>query len=414
MALIVAAVISARNLPLCLMLMILLGYFLFSGFQRRYEARDGALTVLLTSIVIEIYGIFLLDQDKSAGRGVEGFLKSVWPDVLLFLAAALYYLVLRSASENEERQQGKWWAILWSRRRPSVRLQSIKEWWGNNSTKVVRHAGGAVIVLSLGLFVYYVVSIGTGMRKIPESIEEVYILEHYEDHSLALTVSQDPETGAYRLSFEKYTGSNNQKVNINDVGDDTFQLKFLEPDCTLEVDSQMRLHASPDAAFQVQFWVEKSYYESGPYYRIICSYGLPLSYGALEQGKDLSGVFIGNRGSDYEIFAVEKTVSEEFVTRMVVDHGDEFMPTTLMETLITIFGGWIIIPCLLITIVFIGMIYLRRVIGDKLAALYALLYIYMLAYAALSAVMLLLVGLAVQCYCVVSYKKNGYQFKGTE
>ncbi len=398
MALAAADVVSICNLSLCFMLLLLIGYFLVSGFSRKCPPREAALTLLLACAGIEIYSIVLLMQEKSSYAGVEAFLKSPWPDVLLAGAAFLYHITVHTVStEDGENVQSKR-NTLWSKIKFPVILQNFSSWCRTESIRLTRWIGSAICIISLGLFLYFVISVGIGAQKISQNTEEVYLLEHCEDPSLVLTLEEDEDTGEYAFSFKKYMGTNNQKVHLHDAGNGMYQLIFLSPESAIGVKSNQTIpYADLDAYSSSQYWI-KEFHDSEPNQcKFICSYEVPLCYNKLY--KENYGLYIGIYNDDCEFFILEKTVRDEFITRMAAIHRDEFMPTILMESCSALLGKWTSILFILIIAAFFGIIYLRRILGDKLAVLYALLFAYMLAYGAVSAMALLFLAIVLQCGC---------------
>lgn len=398
MALAAADVVSTCNLPLCLMLLLLVGYFLISGFSRKCSSREAAMTLLLACAGIEIYSIVLLTLDKSSHGGVEAFLKSPWPDALLVGAAFLYYITVRTVStEDGENVQSKR-RVLWDRMKSPVILQNFLSWCRTESIQLTRWIGSAICIISLGLFLYFVISVGISTQKISQNTEEVYLLEHCEDPSLVLTLEEEEETGEYTFSFKKYMGTNNQKVHLHDAGNGMYQLIFLSPESAIGVKSKQTIpYADLDAYSSSQYWIKETHDSEPNQYKFICSYGVPLCYNKLY--KNNYGLYIGIYNDDCEFFILEKTARDESITRMAAMHRDEFMPTILMESCSALLGKWTSILCVLIIAAFFGIIYLRRILGDKLAVLYALLFAYLLAYGAVSAIALLFLAMGLQCGC---------------
>ena len=73
-------------------------------------------------------------------------------------------------------------------------------------------------------------------------------MQHCEDTSLVLSLVEDETNHTYNIEFQEYIGANNQKIQVLDCGDGTYQLVFVEPQCALEVQcdsvtGQIKLYA---------------------------------------------------------------------------------------------------------------------------------------------------------------------------
>ena len=442
MGVIVAGIVSSCRLPLCYVLLLVLGYFVFSGFQKKYSMQEAALMMLAACVGIEIYSVMGLLQENTFDNSVGIFLRSVGPDVLFVLAAIMYGVITKSlskeetgetesereaagnaetaletdadkedqditmdsAEENEQKLCDKKMSD-----KVNKALEKLKEVFGRIPVApgvLVRYGGGALCAVAAGLFLYYAIAVGISVRKIGVSEEEVYLLEHCEDDSLVLTVTESENLPVYNVSFEKYEGRNNQKVFFREIGENIYQIVFLESGCALEVNEEYGLCATPAKESAFQWWVKEDYKEEPKLVRFLDVYGIPLYYSILSESKEGVTVSVGNDSGGYELFVMEKTIWDEHATRMAVSHYEEFMPTILLETVIALFGRWTWIIFVLMVVAGFLIVYLRRIIGDKLAALYEVLFLYMLAYESVSAIVLLYVTFGIQCYYAYTYKKQ--------
>lgn len=465
MGIMAAGIVSAGRLPLCLLLLLMTGYFLTSGFQKRYQEAEAALVLLVASVGIEVYSIVALLQDSTAAGLAGGFLESVGPDVLFVLAAVLYGLAVKDPSEeafleeaegqdrnmrpdgeeeegdrkeNEEfsaeeadktaesvqedsaenKTAGKWFL----KKRTGRKKQRKQEagWFGkvcrrcreamelvkSNCGRIVRCAGNALCVVSAGLFLYYGISVGIGARKCTLNQEEVYLLRHCEDASMVLTAAQTDTPGVYQVSFERYEGQNSQKVFFQEVGENAFRIGFVKYGCVLDAGGEAGLCAAPVKAEGTQLWFKEYYEGEGDRKlgRFICVDGTPLCYSGISEAGEVSEVSVRSGSGLNEMFVLERTITDEFSTQMVYRHYDGFMPTILMESVIALLGGWVWLFFVLAAAAVFAIIYLRRVIGDKLAALYAALLVYMIFYESISAIVLLGAAFCIQCYYAYTKK----------
>lgn len=449
MGIIVAGIVSSCRLSLCYVLLLVLGYFLFSGFQKKYSMQEAALMLLTACVGIEIYSVMGLLQESAFENSVGIFLQSVGPDVLFVLAAIIYGIAVKSLPKEETGETESERAVAEKaegaaetdtdkenkditeetseeseQKHHGIRisdkvLEKLKEVFMRiplSPSALVRYGGGALCIVAAGLFLYYAIAVGISVRKIGVNEEEVYLLEHCEDDSLVLTVTETENPSVYNVSFEKYEGRNNQKVFFREIGEDIYQIVFLESGCALEVNEEYGLCATPAKESAFQWWVKEVYKEEPKLVRFLDVYGIPLYYSISSESKESVEVSVGNDSGGYELFVMEKTIWDEYATRMVISHYEEFMPTILLETVIVLCGGWAWIIFVLTVLAGFLIIYLRRIIGDKLAALYAVLFLYMLAYESVSAIILLYVTFGIQCYYAYTYKKKkqGKYIAGSE
>lgn len=424
MGVMIADVFSVCNLPLCLMLTLLIGYFFASGLTKKCRPKEAALTFLIACVGMEVYSIVFLMQEKEIYDGMGLFLKSLWPDVLFIGAAFTYYMADRDISmveeeqiqregqkekgeeeqneeqndeEKNEKTRRKKKILFWKKKRWII-LQRILAWCQRDTARLARWTGCAMCIVSLGLFMFFAISVGVGTQKISQNTEEVYLLRHCEDVSFVLTLKQEEETGEYVFSFQKYMGTNNQKVHLRNMGNGLYQIIFLSPECAVGIDSQAEVYAEPGVYSEPQYWAKDVYDGEKGYYRFIGSNGALLCYSKLKEEPHYLAA--GHKGDDYEVFVMEKTTGDEFITCMAAKHRDEFMPTLLMETCSTLLGSWTRVLYILVSAVLFGIIYLRRILGDKLAAMYALFFVFLLAYGSISAMFLLFVAIGLQCSCI--------------
>lgn len=380
MGILAAGVVSTLSLPLCLLLALVMGHFLLSGFPNRYTAREALFVLLATCVCMEIYSIAMLLQGDVPERAMGRFMRFTGVDVFFILAAVIYCISVREPNKH------------------FLRLRGRLAWFRDNPKRAVRSMGSALCVLSLGLFTFFAVTCAVGENKLADSQEEVYLLVNREDPSLALTVTKGEEEDSYILSFQEYEGTNNQKVQLINYDEDIYQLVFLEPECALTADlstdlTELVLKAEPSAAPIDQGWSRMVVNEVHNWYM-----WFPVEYGFLSGNEELSEVTFDVSSGDYEFFILKRTIEDEFVTHLLEQYRDEFAPTILMETVITLFGPFAGVIILLITLTLVMIIYLRRLIGDKLAALYAILFAYMVTYGAISTIILYFLVFGWQCY----------------
>lgn len=391
MGILAAGIVSTCSLSLCLLLALVVGYFLLSGFQEQYTAKEALLMLLVNSVCMEIYCMVMLLQGDVPDRTVGRFLGSVGLDVFFVLAAALYGIAVREPEEERKEERKK-------EVRHFLKFRSRWMWLRDNNRKIVRFVGGVVCVFSLGIFAFFVVTIAVGANKLAGSQEETYLLENRENPSLVLTVTEGKTEGSYELAFQDYEGTNNQKVRLRGNGEGIYQLMFLEPECALTTYwsadfTKLSLKAEPLADSTNQSWRREVISEKHNWYN-----WFPLAYDVLPEGEGLPAATLDVSNGDYEIFTLKRTIEDGFVTQLLEQYQDEFTPTLLMETMITFFGPFIGVIILLITLTLVIVIYLRRLIGDKLAVLYAIIFAYLVAYGAISAIMLYFLIFGWQCY----------------
>jgi hypothetical protein len=315
MGIMAADIVAAGSQPLFLLLIGVCGYFLLCGTQIAYRAKEWIQTLLTACVGMEVYSVAGLIQGKSAAGGPEKFLTSFWVDVLFVLAAAAYGIV-DYQSERKTRKQKKYRQIL-QKKAPCL----------------AKYAGMAVCVISLGLFAFYFVLTRIGSGIIAESTEEVYVAVNEEDSTLALTVTEDEETGTC-LSYEVYEGKNNQKIRRQDLEDGVYQYTFLSSGYVLD--------AEADGAFRL-----------------------------------------------------ERTIADEYTTHLVSTYYDMFTPTVLMEVIYVLIGSWTWVVYVLCAGVLCAILYLRKITGEAFAFLSAVIWMYLLAYGAVSVMALFAMAYAV-------------------
>ena len=438
--LMVAGVISAGNVPLILLLFLILGYFLMTGFGRKFDLKIATLVALVACVGIEVCSVARLLAEASA-KAQNDFAYSIWPDVLFVVTAIVYCVVNKedacdtgaaresgngasgeatdeNASEVVEqtkepdgvvvetielketstegdttKEQTKESAL---RGKMSAKVKPIVTWFGENSGKVARYLGGSVCVLSLALFLFGFVTTSAGENKIANTTEEVYLLQNCEDNSLVLTLVEDAANETYTVVFAEYTGTNNQKVRLQDRGDGLYQLVFVENDYALDVTLDEKsgayiLGASPVEDIFRQCWLKQDFVAAEDMYRFYCAYSIPLCYPMLGDAKEVPELSVQADTGWYEFFRLERTVADEFVTKMVCRYGASFTPTLLMETIIGYLGGLSFVVFLAIVLMICALINSRRVVGDKPAVLYTLVFVFLLAYASISAIALFVI-----------------------
>ena len=284
----------------------------------------------------------------------------------------------------------------------SAKKKHCSEWVDAHSKQIARIAGGSICVVALGLFLFYYVATSAGANKIANSGEEVYLLQHFEDNLQVLTLVEDEANEGYTLAFQEYTGANTQKVQILEVGDDLYQLVFVEGEYALEVTwdqatETYNLAVNPKSEDFTQWWLVEEADPAEMEHRFLCAYSVPLCYQTLEQGNGSSALAVQASTGGHETFVLERTVADGFTTEMVYQYGTEMKPTMLMETLLGYLGGFSAILFIAIVFMLCVNIYSRRLLGDKPAVLYAVVFAFMLAYASVWAVALFLVVYGLLC-----------------
>lgn len=402
-----AGIVSTGNLTLYLMLLLVVGFLLVSGFQWKCGVKRALLTAMVAALGIEVYSIALLLQDEVLSGRLSGFLGSLWPDVLCVLTISGYCVVASREPEGEaleivhtgeERSKGK-----------SKKVSKCRVWMGKqkeklktNSRTAVMCAGWIICIIAVGAFLYYLIVSEVGANVLARAGGGVYLLRDCEDTSLTLAVAE--EDGTFRLSFEEYTGANNQKVRLVEDASGLYHIVFLEPECALKVETAEDGTQSVLGTAKVvsdsmeQKWVVENNNGSN-YYRFIAALnGVPLCYSIIAQGEGFPQVSVKANSGGYEIFDVASTIENEFVTQSMIKYGEEFAPTILLETMLVYFGAWIWILALAISAAIFGIVYARRIIGEKLAGLNVLIFCYLLAYGAVSVILLFGAAFGVQCY----------------
>lgn len=420
MGLAVASIVSSCKTTLCYILLAVLGYFLLSGFQKKYGSREAALMALTACVGIEIYSIFSLMQANVDHNRVCGFLQSVAPDLLFVLTAVVYGIINKGSRKEkisgteteiekgepveselvqEEQKKTKEFKVL-------KRLGVFYGWASDNLGKIVRYAGGAVCVFSISLLLYHALTLGICVHKIGVNSQDVYVLENCQDSSYVLTAVQTEDPTAYNIVFDKNEGKNNQKVLFNKQEDGTYQVTFLEFGCAMVINEGFGLYGTSLPDSTLNWHLEEVREGRTNMLRFINAQGTPLSYRWILDNEKYPTLLAGNEVKEKQLFVVESTIWDEFATSVVAEDYNEFMPTKLIETIIAFFGRWVWVLFAMVVLTFTFTIYIRRIIGDRLAVLYGLLFLYMLAYESISVMVLLYITFGVQCHYAYMYKKK--------
>lgn len=418
--LLAAGVISTGNTPLILLLFLELGYILLTGYGRKFDLKSGTLAALVACVSIELYCVAgLMNKEMAFAEG--SFMNSLWPDVLFVLVAIVYCIVNKDeetveesaadAIENVEAADGES-----TKEKKEPKFGKIKElrntcytWLNTNARVMSRYIGGGLCVLSLGLFLFYFSGTFAGANIIAASEEEVYLLQNCENTSLVLTMTEGEEEDTFSIKFEEYTGANNQKLQIYDRGDNLYQLVFVENEYALEVKLNEEtgayvLGVGPMSDSFEQCWVKQAFIPEQQMYKFMCAYYVPLSYPILGEDGAIPQLVVQADTGGYEFFTQERTVTDEFVTKMVCKHGEEFAPTLLFESMIDRLGVWSVIIFIFIVLLFCAVIYARRLVGDKPAVLCALMLAFLLAYASMWAAVLFILVFGV--LCIIGYLRR--------
>lgn len=405
MGLAIAGILSSNDLTLGLLLLLLLGYFLMTGYGTKFNVKEAVFAALVACVGTEIYSVALLLSEGGSNAVSHGFMVSAWPDVLFVLTAIVYCVVNRDnepaeVTEAVEQEKSKKRKFKVSDKYIAYieKAKGYIAWLKENSKLVSRYIGGSVCVLAVALFLFYFVGTNAGANKIANSGEEVYLLQHCEDTSLVLTLVEDKVNQTYVVEFQEYTGANNQKVRIEDCDNGLYRLVFVEPELAMEMvldetGTKLSIGINPVADNFEQYWVKEAYMPEQKMYKLLCAYGVPLCYQMLTQAKGIPAVMLQPGTDGYEFFTLSRTVADEFATEMVWNYGEEFTPTLLLETMLGYLGGWAFVPFVLVVVLLYAMIYARRVVGDKPAVLYAVCFAYMLTYASVGVIVLYLLAI---------------------
>lgn len=450
--LIAAGIVSTCNVPLIVLLLLVVGYFLITGYQSKFGLKECTLAAMVAFVGIEVYSIAMLMVSESTE--LKGFFGSTWPDVLFALCVIIYCVVnkegeqlvidedvaekaeeksvdesnkheeasdnlgeasdkheektniIEEKSDKFEKETSKFEEKSdkpEKRKKITEKLtkiaNSVSGWLQTNSGLIASCLGGGLCVLAVGVFAFYGVSVYVGAKKIANSEEEVYLLQHCEDTSLVLSMEKNAKNDTYTVVFREYTGANDQKIQLHDRGDGTYQLVFVESDYALEVTKEKKkyvlgLNSRSDSA--QQSWTKQEV-SGQKTYKFLCSYSVPLSYQKLKQAKGVPTVAVKTDNGGYEFFTLERTVSDELVTQMVQEYGEEMKPLLLRETLIGSLGDWFVVVLLAMITVLGVIIYSHKMVGVKPAVLYAVFFVFLAAYASGWAIVLFLLAWGFLC-----------------
>lgn len=383
----VAGIVSVGSLALNLLLVFVMGCLVLDRIQKAQNMKNLLRCGLITAVGIEVYSVIMIIAAAITGTPAtgSGFLYSLLPDCLLIGAVIIQWLV-----ENKEK---------------------IKWKYCPKQETVLRLSGCAMCLVAITGFLLYLVTTNIGLRKIQMSTEEVYLLENCEDTSYVLTAVKNEGTGEYELRFTQYTGANNQKVRTKEGADGLYHIEFLEPRKSLQVDvteegeAELSLASTTDIIEQ-KWIVEGRNARQGIYgFRQASNY--PLSYDYAVDGKIGELVTAQREGEKCSGFKRVSTLESEFVTESVARYYEDFKPTILMETLLTLLGGWIWIVCVLCIAVLTGIWYARKELGDMIALAVGAIFVWLLAYGAVTVMGLLVVIVGVTLMNFIATNRKG-------
>lgn len=367
----VAGIVSVGSMSMNLLLLFVLGCFVLDRVQKAQDIRKMLQCALIAAVGVEIYSVIMIIAASINGAvsTESNFLYSLLPDCLLMGTIAAQWL-----AENKEK-------ITWK--------HCPKE------ENVLRIAGYVFCFLAVSIFLVYSVTINIGTRKIQASTEEVYLLENCEDTSYVLTAVKNEATKEYELRFMEYVGTNNQKVRIEEGEDGLYHIVFLKPrksiqlDITEEGEAELSLVAK-DNRMEQKWLVEERDTQQGVYgLRQASDYLLCYDYAVDGKiGEAINAEKDGNICSDFKRVS---TLKSGFITESVARYEEDFKPTILMETLLTLLNGWIWVVCVLIIAVLLGILYVRKELGDMIALAMGVVFVWLMAYGAASVIGMLVV-----------------------
>lgn len=378
MALAIAGIMSVRSLPLSLVLLFALGCMLVDG-RDRLTVDKICNMALITAAEIECYSIIDIASTAKQGTPVQGtlFLYSIFPDVLLVIA-----LVVKLCTKNRKIAQ-------------FLKKHLKKE-------TIFRCLGVVVCFFAVSLFLFYTTAINIGRKKVQESTEEVYLLEHYQDTSRVLSAVKNTADNGYTLQFADYTGANNQKIRLVKISDELYQLVFVDPELAITlkiVDDQhgeLSLETPEDKL--TQKWVVDETDEERSIYRIRQANDYPLCYALMPEGEREDLVFAMRESGCWEFFIVQHTLADEFLTETPIRYYDDFYPTLLMETIFALLGKGAVLVWFAIVGGLMAAVSLRKIWGEAIALVFAVLFLWLVAYGALSVIAILWVFIVIESW----------------
>ena len=424
---IVANIFSTCRMPYCLFLLLIIGYYMQISSRRHCNIQKSMLVVLYSGIGIEIYSVLFLLQKEKTGGVIGEVMSSYYLDMFFMFVVVVYGIIIYINERYKDRQEKAF--EIFDIEEENIEGHALSQ-KGNkcfriwnlilgvydkvylNSEKIIYLVGVIFCVCAIGLFGLYSVTISTGEERIRNSEEEVFLLQHNEDTSQVLTLVE--ENGSYKIAFDKYIGTNNQKIQILDMGDGTFQFIFLEPRMAIEMaiseeNGTNFLIPSQVSDIMEQRWNKEILLGLDGFdmvTRITKDNDVPIYYQTLEQGKGISQVGVGKESGGNEYFPIERTISNDFITKTIVLHKEDFQPTAMISINIERFSGGSYLLFLFISLVFCSIIYARRIVGDKCGLLNAVMFLFLLAYGAISVIALFLVTFGLQCYIGVLVRRK--------
>ena len=187
---------------------------------------------------------------------------------------------------------------------------------------IFRVCGAAVYI---GCFIYLIYSVNLIQKcfdTIASGNEEVYVIKSAVDESLVITADiQDGAEGSH-LYYSNYTGSNNQKFELLNVGQN--QYKILLAGTTQAFDLS---NGDMDEGTTVNCWemydtpTQLWEIEEESKYIVITSVhsGLTIA-NRFTQGNDIC--VYGKTGALDEKYILSRTISEQQITQAVADYSD--------------------------------------------------------------------------------------------
>ena len=319
-----ANIVSTCRLPYCLLLILIIIYFVFSWVNKGYRTGNMLLMALVASIGIEIYSVIFVLSNNVLNGGVKLFMTTIWSEVLFVVVAVIYggatSVSNRVAVGNqvdiidyeeapvEETEVSKKKRRTFKGTQIFIQLKKIYELFCRNQRLVINTICMITCSIIIGVFLVCSITISAGEERVRNSEEEVYILQHSQDTSLVVSLVEDED--GYKITFDKYAGTNNQKLQILDMGDGTFQYIFLEPRLAIELGTSEETgkkvltvnHVSdvPEQRWNKGFWLGIDGFDMVT--RITNDNGTPIFYQTLAQAKDMPKVSIGKKNSCNEYF----------------------------------------------------------------------------------------------------------------
>lgn len=390
-----AIIASSYRLPLFLLLMLTVGYILING----YSIKQSTQTLLTGCIGLEIYNIAMVFSNNVSDKALERFFGSPWLDIFLVLVVIIYYW-----ENSKSKEEGK---LVPEKSRHFSHSSKWKNWINFDFEKIMHTVGYMICLFSCGLFLYFAVIVAAGTS----GLSHAQVLSYPEDPSFVLTEVKREKDNFYDVSFQKGIIGNNQRIYINEVDENIFQFAFLESGYVLTANkiqdsAKLALTATAPSGDASQYWRLECIDENGE----SLYHWVPLSYGSLLNSEEISSTTWNMSDKDYNFFSLKKIELNGFITSMLRQFREDFKTTTLMEDLMSRFGSFFALLFFCIIVFSAVVIYLRRLIGNKLSNLNLVIFAFLLAYGSMTSILMFVIVLGIQClssyYCRI-YKEEG-------